>query len=202
MKKELDWKCYDVIEHASVLDSRFNFQRRFNVVFRLMWRRDVAKCQINVKATSCTSTLKFTTLNNIESTSSISTLIWTILDNVKQHSHFQCRFSQLWSTSKQLCEYDHLNKNIKPWVKNKIVFLSFKEYTGLKTFFSLFPILREICKKIFAETRQFLKHRIYWLKKTILKPSHFVKCQLVFNFTKRKVHAHYDYRSFIFICIF
>ena len=83
MKEERDWKFYDLIEHASVLDSGFNFQRRFNVVFRLMWRRDVAKCEINVKATSCTSTLKFTTLNNIESTSSISTLIWTILDNVE-----------------------------------------------------------------------------------------------------------------------
>ena len=58
------------------------FQRRFNVVFRLIWHRNVAKHQINVQTTLCTSTLKFTTLNNVKSTLSISTFIWT-LDNVE-----------------------------------------------------------------------------------------------------------------------
>ena len=37
------------------------FQRRFNVVFGLEWRRDVAQRQINVETTLCMSTLKFTT---------------------------------------------------------------------------------------------------------------------------------------------
>ena len=51
------------------------FQRRFNLVFRLIRRCDVAQRQTNVETTLCTSTFKFTTLNNVESTLSISTLI-------------------------------------------------------------------------------------------------------------------------------
>ena len=53
--------------------SQQTFQCRFNVVFRLIWRRDVAQRQINVE-TWCASTLKFTTFNNIETTFSISML--------------------------------------------------------------------------------------------------------------------------------
>ena len=41
------------------------FQRRFNVAFRLKWRRDVAQRQINVETTLCTSALKFTNFNNV-----------------------------------------------------------------------------------------------------------------------------------------
>ena len=37
------------------------FQRRFNVVFRLIWCRDVALPRINVETMLCMSTLKFTT---------------------------------------------------------------------------------------------------------------------------------------------
>ena len=59
------------------------FQRRFNVVFRLIWRRDFAQRQINVERTLCTSTLKFTTLNNVETTLCFSRLNWTTLENVK-----------------------------------------------------------------------------------------------------------------------
>ena len=59
------------------------FQRRFNVVFRLIWRRDVAQRQINVETTLRTSTLKSTTFNNVETTLCISTLNWTTLDNVE-----------------------------------------------------------------------------------------------------------------------
>ena len=69
--------------------------------------------------------------------------------------------------------------------KTKIIFLSFKEQAALKIFI-LFPILRGICKRIFAEPQKFLKHRIYRITKTMFKPSHFVKCQLVFNFTMKK----------------
>ena len=38
-----------------------------------------------------------------------------------------------------------------------------------------FPILRGICKTIFAEHQKFLKHWMYWKTKSIFKPSHFVK---------------------------
>ena len=91
-------------------------------------------------------------------------------------------------------------KKIKPWFKNKIIFLNFKEYGGLKIFI-FFPTLRGICKRIFAEPHKLIKHQIYWITNSIFKPSHFVKCQLVFNF-KRQVQAHYDYRSVNFMCIF
>ena len=141
----------------------------------------------------CASTLKFTTLNNVESTSSITS---------KQRCHFQRRFSQRWSTSKQRCEYDHLKKiKIKYRVKSKVIFLSFKEYTGPKTLLILFSILKRICKSLFGKPQKFLKHRIYWITTTIFKLSHFVKCQLVFNFTIRQFQAHHDYRSFNFINI-
>ena len=73
------------------------------------------------------------------------------LTTSKQRCHFQRRFSQRWATLKQRCEYDHLkNIKIKPRFKNKIIFLSFKEYAGLKIFFILFSILRGICKTRFA----------------------------------------------------
>ena len=55
---------------------------------------------------------------------------------LKWRCHFQRRFWQRWGTSKQRCEYDHLKKNIKLWFKIKIIFLSLKEYAGLKTFIS------------------------------------------------------------------
>ena len=50
------------------------FERRFNVAFMLMWRRDVAQPQINVETTLRLSTLKFTTLSNVELMLPISTL--------------------------------------------------------------------------------------------------------------------------------
>ena len=49
-------------------------------------------------------------------------------------------------------------------------------------FFIFFSILRGICKRIFAELQKFLKHRMYCITKSMFKLSHFVKCQLVFNF--------------------
>ena len=71
---------------------------------------------------------------------------------------FQRRFLQCWTTLKQRCEYDHLKKiKMKSPVKNKIIFLSF----GLQIFLILFPILRGIYIRIFAQWQKFLKHRIY-----------------------------------------
>ena len=63
--------------------SQQTFQRRFNIVFGLIWRRDVTQRQINVKTTLCTSTFKFTAFSNLETGLCISTLNWTTLDNVE-----------------------------------------------------------------------------------------------------------------------
>ena len=46
---------------VNLLHTQQTFQRRFDVVFRLIWRRNVAQRQINVETTLCMSTLKFTT---------------------------------------------------------------------------------------------------------------------------------------------
>ena len=133
----------------------------------LIWRRDVAQYQINNETTLCTSMLIFTTLNNLESTLSISTLIWTMLDNVKATLSFSTSIFTKLRNVEIRCEYDHLKKGkkIKLRVENEIIFLSFKEYAGFKNFVILFPILRGICKIIFAEPQKFLKHRIYWIRR-------------------------------------
>ena len=75
--------------------SQQTFQRRFNVAFRLIWRRDVAQRQINVETTLRTSTLKSTTFNNVETTLCISTLNWTTLDNVETTSFSTLIFTTL-----------------------------------------------------------------------------------------------------------
>ena len=128
MKMLIHGRNYSQIHLTPV--SQQTFQRRFNVVFRLIWRRDAAQRQINVETTLCTSTLKLATFSNAETTLCSSTLNWTTLDNIET---------------------------------------------------TFFPILRGICKRIFAEPQQFLKHRICWITKTIFKTSHFVKC---FNFSR------------------
>ena len=88
---------YDIAHPYKLFTSQYisqqTSQRRFNVVFRLILRRDVAQHQINVEATFCTSTLCFSTLNwtldNVETrldnveTTSFSTSIFTTLSNVE-----------------------------------------------------------------------------------------------------------------------
>ena len=69
--------------------------KHFNIVFRLIWRHDVAQRQINVETTLCTSTLKFTTLNSMESMLSISKLIWTTLENFETTFSFS---TQIFTT--------------------------------------------------------------------------------------------------------
>ena len=69
--------------------------------------------------------------------------------------------------------------NMTIWInklshESKTKFLSFKENAGLTIFLFFFPILRGICKRIFAKPQKFLKHRIYWITKAIAKPSHFL----------------------------
>ena len=75
--------------------TQLTFLRCFNVVFRLIWRRDVAQRQINVETMLCTSTSEFTTLNNFESMLFISTLIWTTLDRVETTSFSTSIFSHM-----------------------------------------------------------------------------------------------------------
>ena len=100
------------------------FQRRFNVVFRLIWRRDFAQRQINVETTLCTSTLKFTTLNNVETTLCLSRLNWTALENVKTTLSFSTLiFTTLGNVETTLRIWPFEKKN-KPRFKNKIIFLS------------------------------------------------------------------------------
>ena len=99
------------------------FQRRFNVAFRLIWRRDVATFN-NVETTLCISTLNWTTLGNVETTLSFSTSIFTTLGNVE--------------TTLRIWPFE---KKFKPPFKNKIIFLNYKEYVGLNIFIYFFPIL-------------------------------------------------------------
>ena len=116
----------------------------------LIWRRNVAQRLINVETTLCTSKLKFTTLNNVESTFSISKLVLTTLDNVETTLSFSKKtFTTLGNIETTLWIWP-FEKKIKSRFKNKIIFLSFKEYAGLKIFFILFSILRGLCKRRFA----------------------------------------------------
>ena len=43
-------------------------------------------------------------------------------------------------------------------LQRKIIWI---EYNGLKIFFTLFPILTGICRRTFAKSQKFLKHREY-----------------------------------------
>ena len=126
--------------------SQQTFQRRFNVVFRLIWRRGVAQSEINVETTLCTSTLKFTTLNNVETTLCFSTLNWTTLDNVETTLSFSTSiFTTLGNVETTLRIWPFEKK--KPRFKSKIIFLSFKEYAGLKIFFNFSPFSEEFVKQ-------------------------------------------------------
>ena len=74
---------------------------------------------------------------------------------IEQRCHFQCRCSQRWATSKQRCVYDHLKK-IKPRFKKNIIFLRFKEYTGLKIFF-IFPHFKRNLQNNISRASKILK---------------------------------------------
>ena len=126
----------------------------------------VAQRQINVVTTLCTSTLKFTTLNNVESTLSTSTLIWTALENVKTMLSLSASiFTTLGNVETTLWIWSFEKKTTLIQKQNNIFKLQVKtiysKYSGLKIFFILFLILTGICKKIFAEMQKFLKHLEY-----------------------------------------
>ena len=115
------------------------FQRRFNVAFRLTWRRDVAQRQIIVEATLYTSTLKFTTFNNVETTLCISTLNWTTLGNVETTLCISTSVFTTLGNVETTLPIRPFHKKINPRFKSKLIFLSFKEYAWLKIFFSFSP---------------------------------------------------------------
>ena len=98
--------------------SQQTFQRRFNIVFGLIWRRDVTQRQNNVKTTLCTSTFKFTAFNDVETRLRVSALNWTTLS-----------FSTSIFTTLRIWPFEKKNK---ARFKNKIIFLSFKKYVGPK----------------------------------------------------------------------
>ena len=140
------------------------FQRRFNVVFRLIWRSDVTQRQINVETTLCMSTLKYTTSNNVQTTLYISTLNWTTLDNVETMLSFSTSIFTTLGEVETTLQIWPFGKKIKPWFKN----------TWFNNIFELqriwwtqnlhfFPTLRGICKRILTESYKFLKHQIYWI---------------------------------------
>ena len=68
---------------ATIVNTQETFQRCLKVVVKVIWRRVVGNCQINVETTLYMSSLKFTTLNNVKSTLSFSALILITLDNVE-----------------------------------------------------------------------------------------------------------------------
>ena len=154
--------------------SQQTFQSCFNVVFRLIWSREVAQRQINVEATFFTSTSEFKALNNVvyfnvdlnntETTLSFSTSIFTTLGNVKTTLW-------IWPFEKK--------KQKKPQGKHKVIILSFKEKsfklnTKDSKCSSLYsPLEQEYVQKIFAKPAKILKISwIYWITKTSFKPSH------------------------------
>ena len=98
---------------------------------------------------------EFATLNNIVSTLSISTLIWTMLHNVETTLSFSTLiFTTLGNVETMLWIWPFKkNKKLSLEKKIKIMFFSLKYYAGLKVFSILFPILRGICKRIFAEAQ-------------------------------------------------
>ena len=121
----------------AAISTQQTFQRRFNVAFRLIWRRDVAQRQINVETTLRTSTMKSTTFNNVETTLCISTLNWTTLDNVETTLSFsRSIFTTLGDVETTLRIWPFQKKPNKPRFKSKIIFLRFKEHAGLKIFFN------------------------------------------------------------------
>ena len=89
------------------------------------------------------------------------------LNNVRQRRNnvviFNVDFHNIGQRRNNVANMTIWKKKIKPRFKSKTIFLSFKEYAGLKIFFNFSPF----CKIIFAEPKKFLKHRIYWIAKSI-----------------------------------
>ena len=117
--------------------SQQKFQRRFNVVFRLIWRRDVVQRQINVETALC--------MSNVEQGWNNVVFFNTELNNVRQRRNnfviFNVNFHDLGQRRNNVENVTIWKKIYKPRFKNKIIFLNFKEYVGLNIFLRFFPIL-------------------------------------------------------------
>ena len=118
---------------ASFINTQETFQCSLNVVIRVIWRRDVRQCQINVETLLCMSALKFTTLNNVNLTLSISVLVLTTLDNFETMLLFSTSSFEttlwIWSFSKN-------------WKEQTNIFEPQKKMTHLinNTYFGLWSI--------------------------------------------------------------
>ena len=84
--------------------------------------------------------------------------------NVEQRQNDVVNMNKL-KKKKQLNLESKTKKYIRP--SDKI------EYAGLKVFITLFPILKGMCQRIFAEPY-----------------SHFLECRLVANFTRKLLREH------------
>ena len=146
--------------------SQQTFQRGFNVVFRLIWRRDITQRQINIETTLCTSTL-----NNVESTLYISTLIWTTLDNVETTLW-------IWRFEKKKLSLDSKVKWYF-WASNNTLD---SKCSSFYCPFSEEYVKEDLQGRKILKTWNILNYKNY-------KPSHFVKYQLVFNLTRRQVQT-------------
>ena len=109
------------------------FQRRFNVVFRLIWRRDVAQRQINVESTLRTSELKFTTFNNVETTLCILKLNWTTLDNVGTTLSFSISIFTTFSKAETTLQIWQLKKKLSLDSQRKSYFWASRNMLDLKS---------------------------------------------------------------------
>ena len=135
-----------LLKHIAAEHTQQTFQRWFNVVFRLIWRLDVAQRQINVETTLCMSMFKCTTFNNVETTLCISTLNWTTLDNVETTLSFLISiFTTMSNVETTLRVWTFEKKRSR--FKKKIIFLTFREYAGHKIFSTFSPFLEEFVKQ-------------------------------------------------------
>ena len=135
------------------VETQQTFQRCFNVVFWLIWRRDVEQRQINAETTLCISTLEFTTSNNVESTLRISTLMWTTLDNVEATLSFSTSsFTTLVNVETMLWKWPFPKRTKKNHFKLIHWIQSFNCYFII--LFALLPILRGIYWRILAQPQK------------------------------------------------
>ena len=130
------------------------FQRRFNVVFRLIWRRDVAQRQINVESTLRTSELKFTTFNNVETTLCILKLNWTTLDNVGTTLLFSTSIFTTFSKAETTLQIWQLEKKLSLDWQRKSYFWASRNMLDLKS--SSFNCVVRVVSKFFQWLTKFM----------------------------------------------
>ena len=150
---------------GAFVNTQETFQRCSNVAVRVIWRRDVRQCHINVEATLCMSKLKFITLNNVKSTLSISTLILTTLDNVETMLLFSTSsFTTLINVETKLWIWPFS----KSWIEQKNIFeLQKRKITHLinNTCFWLWSIKKKRKHGTYKVKIYGGKHRAWYMKR-------------------------------------